>query len=298
MACFPMLLVITAEFDSWMSTKVTSTEQGFFRFLRCKPWKPRKWLCVFITWTIPMIMILTDKFNAWIQIHLCLFMATLRVASVEFFTFDLTMLPNTISMGESVGTSLNPPQKFRFIMWVMLAGNVLEAPELESLGFSFLVNDGIFADSFWMEGWTCEAFSNSPWIRFLDIPTTIPLRIPKQGHAFGCGTLHSKLKKHWGSEQRCGSGSLRCTLFCSRSLELLTSWPFILCPGALRLAVKSALVCKPKTFPKLYVRNLYPQWVFIPSPIASYLDLWHTCIHLSMKPPIQFSVHYLYLFFV
>ena len=49
MACFPMLLVITAEFDSWMSTKI----------------------------------------------HLCLFMATL------------------------------------FIMWVMLAGNVLEAPELE-----------------------------------------------------------------------------------------------------------------------------------------------------------------------
>ena len=62
---------------------------------------------------------------------------------------------------------------------------------------------------------------------------------------------------HLGSEQRCGSGSLRCTPFYSRSLELLTSWPFILCPGALGLAVKSALVCKPKTFPKLYVCNLY-----------------------------------------
>eukprot|EP00438_Fugacium_kawagutii_P028371 Skav224999 [mRNA] locus=scaffold765:102197:111661:- [translate_table: standard] len=51
MACFPMLLVITAEFDSWMSTKI----------------------------------------------HLFLFMATL------------------------------------FIMWMMLAGNVVEAPELEHL---------------------------------------------------------------------------------------------------------------------------------------------------------------------
>lgn len=48
MACFPMLLVITAEFDSWMSTKV-GTEQDFFRFLRCKPWKPREWLCVFLS---------------------------------------------------------------------------------------------------------------------------------------------------------------------------------------------------------------------------------------------------------
>ena len=45
----------------------------------------------------------------------------------------LSLINHFRFMGESVGTSLNPPQKFRFIMWVMLAGNVLEAPELESL---------------------------------------------------------------------------------------------------------------------------------------------------------------------